>query len=1243
MQKIAKETCRVVPLLAAAMGLLLMPLAAGADDLEDEHELSMEFVTPHTNWAKPYAGPKIRALFFYRLVTYYNSPGGAAAREIIELMQRFDLEGDAAYYGGKEWLGGEAGHERILRLLKGAFRPRKPYDVYVFSQVSPDLLTEEERDIVFEAVKEGAGILMIGASGGGILTQENRLEERPAFLSAGECYRVGKGRGVSLPVQEVGYRVGWEVELDYQMEKIGRALLWAAGCVPQMGLDVKVSSSQIERGTLPATAATVSWTKAMPATRLQVELRRWDGEKTALSSHQLQVELRRRGDGKKTGLGSPECSPPEGTARFHLPVLRAGDYHIDAIARSERGIESWATTAFTVTSPRTVKAVHLDRKWGEIGEILSGEVELAGEATAHETLRVCLMDRRGRILVRRDFDIRGETTPFSFQIEPWMPMLLRVEAVIMSGDEEVASAYEFFRVTKRHHGQFNFVMWDYPRGSFAPYGIENLAKLGTTAILTQRNPPLVLSAYEMAYVPYVTRLLWWLDEQGSFHFHDVKGACFNDEQKIQEIIDRDVEAYKDSRGHGVLAYSLGDEGTVWASCLSPHCLEAYQRYLEEQYQSISALNEEWETNFNSFADVRLSQAEQLPAPDAPAWFKDYYNERKKEERFASANEARMRNADINEEIPSLQAENYARWYDRHAFQCYNLVELCKRYAKAFKQIDPEAMTGFEGTGSIAIQRHPNTTQVGGDLDLIMRELDYWGPYNDGAVNELIRSIARPDFLRGNWMGYSKDPEDLLARYWSMITSGMNQVQWWMWSFVGGYHGFLAPHLGPYPATRELLKDTQVVRDGLGTLLMDCEIQDDGIAMLYSMPSTYIANFDGNCTYGDDQGPSTRYFFMWEQSAWFGKIQRAGLHFRYVTDRMLRLGEFDSSRYKVLILPFAFAIGDKEAEVIRDFVRTGGTVIADVRPGVYDGHCKRLEEGILDDVFGIKREGNKPAVTAHLEVEGELAGRQLAMRSWVPWKVDPAIKLTTARALGRAGEVPICTVNKFGEGQAVLLNFPVQDVSDASLHNELGDLLIKNLLAAAGVEPQIKLYKPLGDRATDVALKGVQWMLGHMADVEITRWQNGDIELVSLFGSYEGEVRVTLPEEKHVYDLRHHKALGQVKSFMTELVPNRASFYVLLPEEAPTVSLTLARDVVPRGTTVKATVAVPGASGKHAVRICVSTPGGRPAEWFNQVAIVGKEPVELQLPFAYNDPVGDWAIRAIDLYTDEAVAARLGLK
>ena len=77
-----------------------------------------------------------------------------------------------------------------------------------------------------------------------------------------------------------------------------------------------------------------------------------------------------------------------------------------------------------------------------------------------------------------------------------------------------------------------------------------------------------------------------------------------------------------------------------------------------------------------------------------------------------------------------------------------------------------------------------------------------------------------------------------------------------------------------------------IRDGLGTLLMRSRMCDDGVAMLYSMPSTHIAFFDGNATYGD---------YKRDHERWINLIQGAGLQFRYVTDRMLRLGEFDAAR------------------------------------------------------------------------------------------------------------------------------------------------------------------------------------------------------------------------------------------------------------------------------------------------------------------------------------------------------------
>ena len=83
--------------LAAAClgGRLELPVRASESELEEDHRLSMEFVTPHTKWAQPYAGGKTRVLVF---ISGGIGPRGTLPRETIELKQRFDLEAAAVYW-----------------------------------------------------------------------------------------------------------------------------------------------------------------------------------------------------------------------------------------------------------------------------------------------------------------------------------------------------------------------------------------------------------------------------------------------------------------------------------------------------------------------------------------------------------------------------------------------------------------------------------------------------------------------------------------------------------------------------------------------------------------------------------------------------------------------------------------------------------------------------------------------------------------------------------------------------------------------------------------------------------------------------------------------------------------------------------------------------------------------------------------------------------------------------------------
>lgn len=68
----------------------------------------------------------------------------------------------------------------------------------------------------------------------------------------------------------------------------------------------------------------------------------------------------------------------------------------------------------------------------------------------------------------------------------------------------------------------------------------------------------------------------------------------------------------------------------------------------------------------------------------------------------------------------------------------------------------------------------------------------------------------------------------------------------------------------------------------------------------------------------------------------------------------------------------------------------------------------------------------------------------------------------------------------------------------------------------------------------------------------------------------------------------------------------------------------------QGTVVKAAVSVSGAEGMHAVKIRVEA-ADRHLDWFDTNLIVGQDPVQVEIPVAFNDPVGDYRIVVGDLF------------
>jgi len=269
-----------------------------------------------------------------------------------------------------------------------------------------------------------------------------------------------------------------------------------------------------------------------------------------------------------------------------------------------------------------------------------------------------------------------------------------------------------------------------------------------------------------------------------------------------------------------------------------------------------------------------------------------------------------------------------------------------------------------------------------------------------------------------------------------------------------------------------------------------------------------------------------------------------------------------------------------------------------------------------------------------------AGRTIAAALAAACLCDPGVQLAGGQAHGKADDIPVVIVNEVGKGRAVLLNFSMAGTPDPvppKSHGKYGKYytyhswmlgaaapdasaeFLGRLLASAGVEPALQVRNKAG---------------GRFRNLEVRRWQNGQIRIISLY-RFEGgdeEAVVELPEARHVYNLRSGEDLGRTASLRLPVRRGRATFLVLAPQPVPDVQLKLSTGRAARGQVVRLTASVPGAAGLHAVRVQVKTPAGEVAEWLNRELMVDGRGQGCDLPVAFNDPAGDWSVEATDLYT-----------
>ena len=1166
-------------LLVALLAVLGRPAAAGHPlGLDENHpygRLGTAYVTPHVAWANPYARGKIRALVI--------APAWSQ-RETVELAQRLSLDFTpwmsatfSAFTTRAEFDPAfsffQAPPEVVQRA--GAEALKKEYDVLIVGKVDWAAIPGRQRFQLLEKVAGGMGLLYVNPPAGNkeldLVFGRHPAPAEAARITAGvplaalprlagvpsdrlvRPARFGKGRVVVLDYQEpppsdknayescawpcltpqwdlTDTKEGFQpvdalpeaefVPYEYYQALVARTVLWAADKEPQ---------THLSAGDLPER---VPWPAAGRAAILGVD--------KAPASCTLRAVVRSR----TTGAALPLGTKPAGAAvRFPLPHLPAGDYFLDAWAQAGGATLDWASRVFTVTADSPLGAITLDRPQYNPGDAMAGRIAFTRPVAAGEKVVASLWDNLGRQVGSAPVQPSG-----AFRFGPLRPLtaLHRVEVSLLRGGKTVCRAGHTFPVrARRGWEEFNEIVWSGGENNFLTHlMLRRLARedqataidIGWRGNTNARN----LALADLAAVPYTARYGCFgpaKDNVTPEHPDNAYG-CMSGPVTLANL-DKWGDTQSSIYGpYGPLAWTHGDETNYGYDapdiCWSKTCLAAFRQYARAAYADLNAANREWGTSFATWEEV-------LPLT------------------FAEAKRTRA----------------YARWIDHRHSSNRVFAGFYRHSGEALSRHDPGARAGFDG--GVGLDR-PNS---GGDWWTLSRETDILHSYiGDSAQMEVYRSFARPEQVRGMWYGtygltWQIGPNTVPYCHlfpWYSLFHGMNTTWFWTMGAPGPLSGY-APDFTPLPFFRARTESLRQIRGGLGRLLLSGTRDDDGIALHCSETSRIAESFFA-AKEADWSSGYTRAL------AGFNKaLEDSGFQYRYLATEQIAGGALAKDGCKVLILPHSRAISDGEADAIRRFVRAGGVAVADVLPGVLNGHGTPRPASVLADLFPSDTSDSVTTVGKGKSVLiGDLlAGYARAHQDQFGWKRLPLERSRKLAELLRrhAGLVPAVAI------------------------------------APAKAEP--------------------------MPPTEVTRFRCGAVELVGLLRQpflYDNDAyaaRIRFPRRAHLYDVMAGKYLGSTDRVAAE-VSYRAMLYALSPYQVAGVAVdapAAARAGTPTPVTVAVRPAGAARASRHVFRLEVLGPDGRPLSHYAQNLAAEAGTVRASVPWALNDRPGTYTLTARD--------------
>ncbi|PCJ61332.1 MAG: hypothetical protein COA79_07050 [Planctomycetota bacterium] len=575
-----------------------------------------------------------------------------------------------------------------------------------------------------------------------------------------------------------------------------------------------------------------------------------------------------------------------------------------------------------------------------------------------------------------------------------------------------------------------------------------------------------------------------------------------------------------------VGYSLDDEISIGSFCSAveldnhPLSIADYRRFLKRNYDGdIKKLNKQYGSDYKEFGEIK------------PVTFHKYYP---------------------LIESTNLHEINLSHWCDWRSYMDTQFADCLKKMTHYANSLDPKRPTGFVGG--------QGPTAFGGyNWRKLSKSAQWCEAYESGGNNEIIRSfwgqkrpLLKTFFPRTKTSGHIRNVWFL----WYYMVHGNRGVIVWPANFFKD--GGVAPHV------ERLAPTFKEVQGPMSKLIVDSEFQYDDIAIYYSHPSiqiTWCLDADShketwpNRKSSMDNNLSTSHL---TRMGWHKGLEDIGFQPRYIHKDHL-LGDFlTKEKVKVLILNRTLALSDAEIIKITDFVKNGGTVIADHMTGIYDRHGKARKKGALNDLFGISRDLSKGILNGKTttEVDGEIDWGRLSNKNYIKGTqfngvniVENGIKATTGKAMGNLGGKEYMIVKNTGKGKTIFMNLSTIGYYKIRGKRDKGSgfrSFLSKLMTYGGVTRRITLKE---NGKAPYILESLFWKKDGKNVLAIVR--NPSMGS-SIYGkeTSEGDIgkeklKVTITFDKPVMNFvnaRTKKKFKNGKKFVVEFVPFEAGLF-----------------------------------------------------------------------------------------------------